>query len=274
MNKNKYTRKISVIALLIAIMSTLTGCVKSTIELKFNNDGSGEYYVTVGIDEEKMKEEIEAGKELGVTSAKDLLDEYIVSDEHLYYENMIITDDDSEYNSIKAYFKFDDLGDMQTKLNDTYGVFARYEGDSRGEPRSNILDGISTTEEFLKYTVHLNIPKEDITAEKYGKIIPSGESKIEFRLTVPDRARVLKNNSDYTDGNTYVWEIKDEMNNIKLDFEMDMMLGDTEAKVFVIYIPAVISVLFGLVMGVYWWKKDKALAEEYDEEENDDDNKG
>ena len=259
-------KRASLIVVLILILSTLTGCVQSTVELKFNDDGSGEYSITVGIDNKRMEKEIASGNELGIDSARDILDEYIASDEYIYYKYLNVVKDRKDYDSIKAYFEFSDIKDMQNKLNKTYGVYSRYEGDTKGEARCNILPCITTTEELLKYTVHLNIPKEEITTEKFNIVIPEEGSNFEFKLTVPESARVLSHNSDFHRGNTYVWEIKEDLSNIKLDFEMDMMLGDVKAKVYCIYIPAVISVMIGLTLGIYWWKRDKARASELDDE--------
>lgn len=264
---------IKILFCLLVLMLSLTGCAKSTVELKINGDGSGEYTVKLGVDSYIANDRgllnrdnivhstrrnsspsyIQQNLRLNDNNVYTLLNEYIVSDKYLTYKTGIEIVGGRTYETVEASFKFKDLPEMQRKLNTTYGVYAEYYGDRNAQPRSNIINGIKSTGENLKYKVYLNIPKDDITTEKFDVRFPIENMDFDFKLILPDNARVLSSNSNHNIGNTYTWKVNDSLQSIKLDYEMDLMWGDVPLKVFIVYIPAGISVLVGIVYTWFIW---------------------
>lgn len=237
-------KKIAITALTLAILF-MSGCSHSTVRLKLNEDGSGEYKVTFGLNKEELESTV---NDIGDFDAEYALRGYTKSlldcdIEHGYYVH-----NKAVYNSITAKFEFKDDTELQEKLNNMYGAKRNSK-----IPRSNFIDNISSEKHLFDYVVKVDLKKSDILAEGGDYAIPLDSFDYDFELEIPNNAKVLSHNADTTKNNVYIWENSPE--NVKLEYQVQMKIKDVDARVIVLGIPALISLMVGGLMGRYYYKR-------------------
>lgn len=244
-------RKIAIMALTLAVLF-MSGCSHSTVRLKLNEDGSGEYKVTLGLDKEGLKSTID---DIGDFDAEYALRGYTNSlldcdiEHGCYVHNKVF------YNSITAKFDFKDDIELQEKLNNLYGAKRK-----STIPRSNFIDSIKSEKHLFDYVVKVNLKKSDILAEGGDYAIPLDSFEYDFELEIPNNAKVLSHNADTVKDNVYIWENSPE--NVKLEYQVQMKIKDIDARMIVLGIPAIISLMVGGLVGRYYYKRGDFSREE------------